>query len=160
MMKRVGAFFSLFVEVDQAQYEDVVGGRYSSDEEVRAALEQSVSWSLEEGKGNWCELGRDVEVIVAPSQAPTYVNVYVLERPYGGPEEGGWYYEAGFPYLSVDVTSMSEDDRRELVEALTRAYPDERKRSSVLYGRDGYDYQVVVEEHEARQWPEEAPRYE
>lgn len=158
-MKRVGAFFSLFVEVDQEQYEEVVGGRYSSDGEVRAALEQSVRWALEE-RGGWCELGRDVEVVVSPSEAPRYVNVYMLERPYGGPEEGGWYYEAGYPYLSIDVTSMSEDDEAELVEALIRAYPDEGKRSSVLYGRDGYDYMVVVETHEARQWPEEAPRYE
>ena len=32
-----------------------------------------------------------------------YVNVYSMTRHYGGPEEGGWWYNAGEPLASVPV---------------------------------------------------------
>lgn len=159
-MSRIGTFMTLYVGVDQDEYEDITGNRYESEKEARQALYQSVKWSLEEGVGGWCDLGKNAEAIVSEEPEPVWVNVYVLERCYGGPEEGGWYYEAGYPYLWVDVSEMNEDARIELADALERAYPNEGKRSSVLYGKGGYDYQVVIEDHEARQWPEEAPRYE
>ena len=33
-----------------------------------------------------------------------YVNAYEVTREYGGPEEGGWYYDAGEPMASVPVS--------------------------------------------------------
>jgi hypothetical protein len=32
-----------------------------------------------------------------------YVNAYAVTRNYGGPEEGGWYYNAGEPLASVPI---------------------------------------------------------
>jgi len=32
-----------------------------------------------------------------------YVNVYSIDRLFGGPEEGGWWYDTGTPVLTVMV---------------------------------------------------------
>lgn len=32
-----------------------------------------------------------------------YVNVYQVGRAYGGPEEGGWYFDHGVPVASIPV---------------------------------------------------------
>lgn len=32
-----------------------------------------------------------------------YLNVYAVTRHYGGPEEGGWYYNSGRPLASVPI---------------------------------------------------------
>jgi hypothetical protein len=34
-----------------------------------------------------------------------YINVYLVSQLYGGPEEGGWYYDAGEPLASVPINS-------------------------------------------------------
>jgi hypothetical protein len=41
-------------------------------------------------------------------EAPFYVNVYDVESRYGGPEEGGWYYDAGTLLESVPAQSHEE----------------------------------------------------
>lgn len=35
-----------------------------------------------------------------------YVNVYRVTRHYGGPEEGGWWYDAGEPLASVPIAGV------------------------------------------------------
>jgi len=35
-----------------------------------------------------------------------YVNVYRVTRHFGGPEEGGWYYNAGEPLASIPFKGM------------------------------------------------------
>ena len=159
-MTRVRAKFTLEVEVDKGEYEDIVGGVYASVGEARSALEQTVTWSLEENVGGWCDLGRGAEVQVSALEQGRWVNVYLLERLYGGPEEGGWWYDAGIPRISLPIDFLSTDDVEDLVEELEEKYPDGGKRSSVLYGEGGYDYQVVIEDKPASYWPEEAPHYE
>ena len=42
-----------------------------------------------------------------------YLNTYEVWQAYGGPEEGGWWYEAGIPAQSVLV---SHDDLEEWLE--------------------------------------------
>lgn len=34
-----------------------------------------------------------------------YINVYLVGRAYGGPEEGNWYYDVGTPLASIPVDS-------------------------------------------------------
>lgn len=36
-----------------------------------------------------------------------YVNAYEVSRHYGGPEEGGWYYNAGNLLASIPVSAIS-----------------------------------------------------
>lgn len=123
-----------------------------------------------------------------------FVNVYEAGRVYGGPEEGGWWFDTGTPLASVPV-ELTEDEWERAREAfgvelglltdrdywcreeewgawlddVLRAkawavhdewegrYAPTGRRGSVLGGED---YFVAVEEHFARAFPEEAPRYE
>ena len=50
-----------------------------------------------------------------------YLNTYETSQAYGGPEEGGWWYECGTPVQSV---AISGDDLEEWLEAHT---PEERQ---------------------------------
>lgn len=101
-----------------------------------------------------------------------YLNVYLTDRAYGGPEEGGWYYDCGVPATDLpDVAvcygpySNSEEDQfklnvqREHVQLLLDQHNRERRSdlNSVLSeGR----YVVDKEGHIAKHWPETRPYYE
>ena len=74
-----------------------------------------------------------------------YVNVYEYSREYGGPEEGGWYYDAG--YNGYIWNSYVDEDA-----ALNRA-------TELRMGIDKH-LKVRVEEHRPRDWPEFRPHYE
>lgn len=39
-----------------------------------------------------------------------YVNAYAVTRHYGGPEEGGWWYNAGRPLASVPIPCTFTED--------------------------------------------------
>jgi len=39
-----------------------------------------------------------------------YANAYLTDRLYGGPEEGGWYYDCGEPVMSVPFVAYDESD--------------------------------------------------
>ena len=42
-------------------------------------------------------------------QGVMYANAYITDRVYGGPEEGGWYYDCGEPVMSLPfIVDMSE----------------------------------------------------
>lgn len=68
-----------------------------------------------------------------------YVNVHAVTRHYGGPEEGGWWYDAGQPLASVPVeaeekpghkpgTCFQCDKHRETGEGeLCVEYPDDQE---------------------------------
>lgn len=84
-----------------------------------------------------------------------YVNVYDITRNYGGPEEGGWWYDCGEPLESHRVSS--EPEALELQRQLKEKYPRTGKRFSVL---GGDDYDVRIEDHFAEEFPASLPRYE
>lgn len=87
----------------------------------------------------------------------TYVNVYAVTRHYGGPEEGGWWYNAGIPVTSYALTD--DDDIEEVCEMLEKKY---------LCLEEGDIYSVLggtkIEIHKAygyaEPWPKERPHYE
>lgn len=91
--------------------------------------------------------------------APTlvYVNAYLIVRQYGGPEEGGWWFDCGKPVGSLPCTSQREakskvDEMRAKFEHLR-----EGDINSVL---GGCEVSVYIEEDFARFFPETRPRYE
>jgi len=43
-----------------------------------------------------------------PGHYPLFVTLYEREKKYGGPEEGGWYYDDNTPIKSVEVKSYKE----------------------------------------------------
>jgi hypothetical protein len=90
---------------------------------------------------------------------PFFVNVYELDRHYGGPEEGGWYYDSGAAVRSHPVPKRALADR--LAATLRARYDADKPRypvSSVCY--QGGEFGVCVERHPARSYPAHRPHYE
>lgn len=100
------------------------------------------------------------EFLTADHDEPVvrYINVYIVERAYGGPEEGGWWFDEGTPQgVSVVCSSVSIDEMQKLLDLMRKEYPDSNYRFSMR--PMGEDYQVRVETHEPREWPTERPHY-
>ena len=105
------------------------------------------------------------QVTVEPSEPQTvdpvtlkpirnWVNVYGVDQAYGGPEEGGWYYNTYEPLFSVPCGSY---EQAEMVrETLEQSFPRTGKSSNVL---GGADFSVVIESHKGKHEPTERPYY-
>jgi len=85
-----------------------------------------------------------------------YVNVYELDQSYGGPEEGGWWFQTGTVHHGFHLTNRIEAEV--LVELLREKFTDEGYRSSVM--PRGTDYSVRLEPTPAVNYPSERPYYE
>ena len=85
-----------------------------------------------------------------------YVNVYEMDRSYGGPEEGGWWYTTLEPIQSVLFENLKEAETYWAY--MEKKYPRNFKSGNVNYG--GGDYLVCIEQRFAQYSPEETPRYE
>ena len=87
----------------------------------------------------------------------TYVNVYLEDLAFGGPEEGGWHYRVGEPIESIKVNNAEEAETEEI--RLKKKYSNAGRRpvSSVL--SEG-EYGVRIEDHSAKPFPETRPCYE
>lgn len=90
---------------------------------------------------------------------PIYVGVVSIDRHYGGPEEGGWYYD----WHQVEEILECQDFRHLLstVRSLREQYPTcQRGRSSVIGGTDTVIYisrnKKLIENCQS----EERPKYE
>lgn len=88
-----------------------------------------------------------------------FVNVYLADRAFGGPEEGGWWYDCGKAIRSFPVATMR---RAERIATYVRRIVDgrnigRREISSVLStGR----YAVWIEDAPAADFPTARPHYE
>lgn len=78
---------------------------------------------------------------------PMWVNVYYVQRRYGGAEEGGWWYDiydclecVRLPYAEAVVFA----DRKAL-----EYRTDENKKNPFLYYQRHWQYEVLVEEERA-----------
>jgi hypothetical protein len=88
-----------------------------------------------------------------------FVNIYELDRVYGGPEEGGWYYDIGTPITGGSIRVESKGMAEIIGNALAEdVYADHKYRVSVR--PNGIDYAVRVETHPPRPFPAERPHYE
>jgi hypothetical protein len=89
-----------------------------------------------------------------------YVNAYRVSRHYGGPEEGGWWYDSGEPLASVplelDSTQETIQTVRDRLTALL-GWTDSRNRYSVL---GGDDFEIYVQSEPAAHFPDGRPHYE
>lgn len=114
-----------------------------------------------------------------------YLNTYKTWQAYGGPEEGGWWYECGEPVQSVLVSDLDiEDwyetttleDRQAQCQTATLFFTEGKAPTPAKTGYGGYtfmpdsdeptsfiqdnDYQSCFEDHFAQAYPEVKPRYE
>lgn len=109
------------------------------------------------GRGYGEEYERPKQCSCRCHQGTYYVNVYALDQGYGGPEEGGWYYECGEPVASVPFDTLREAEAEQ--ERLAKRFPtDTRFRYSVR--PQGTDHGIYIERHFAAPFPEHTPRYE
>ena len=88
-----------------------------------------------------------------------FLNAYVINRLYGGPQEGGWWFDTGVPIASVPLRSEDPAAMLEWKDYLEKkvSWTSQYDRHSVL-GHD--DYGIRVEDFFARDFPEETPHYE
>ncbi len=88
-----------------------------------------------------------------------YVNGWVVNRLYGGPEEGGWWYNTGEPIAAIpflkDWASTEKKWREYLM--LTAGWASKYDLGSVL-GHDNFE--LSQSDHFPRPYPTETPRYE
>lgn len=90
------------------------------------------------------------------------VAFYEIDRVYGGPEEGGWWYDTGalvrvFRVVRSEVRAYSIARRANAL--LDRLQRGKRSVGSVAY--EGGRYEAAVYERTAPDhYPEQRPRYE
>lgn len=89
-------------------------------------------------------------------EEPIVVNVYDTTMRYGGPEEGGWWFEVGEPIKGICVFSKKQAIRAalELDEWALEEYGE-------AYDQYGFStYRVVYEDKYGEAYPKERPHYE
>lgn len=91
-----------------------------------------------------------------------FVNAYSVCRCYGGPEEGGWWYDSGRPLASVPVIeddeTVIEMEKKRITELMGWPVgPTRQGRYSVI---GGDDFEICVEDEPGQPYPAERPHYE
>ena len=89
-----------------------------------------------------------------------HVNAYSVDRIYGGPEEGGWWYDSGEPLGSIMIEDTDENRtaaKNLLRERFSSQFEGNRDRHSVI-GEENLE--IYVEDHHAKPYPETRPHYE
>ena len=89
----------------------------------------------------------------------TYVNAYVVTRHYGGPEEGGWYFNAGHPLASIPFPKDTEESViDEKCKELEEMFAEENE-GNIYSVLGGQEVQILLEDKMAEYWPKSV-RYE
>ena len=144
----------------------IPGGRYAKECAQKAAKlyrdALGENWRYIEGV-RVVDLFTGNVVIRFPGRGAVHVNLYRVDRACGGPEEGGWWYDAGRFEQCVGLFDDRSKavDLREALEAsewYERAKAGLHPPSSVL--SEGEWPVLMVEDHAGRDYPRERPRYE
>lgn len=89
-----------------------------------------------------------------------HVNEYHEKQVYGGPEEGGWYFQAGLFIRCLGIhwtLQAAQEQAAALQEYLGKVNEGARELSSVIStGRR----RIVVEPHPGEDYPSQRPQYE
>ena len=94
-----------------------------------------------------------------PDAPRLYVNCYMIDQAYGGPEEGGWWYTVGRPVESrladnEEDAALMYNDRKIYWDGHNKDRPEIY--SVLSEGR----FTVLRESHYARIFPDVKPHYE
>ena len=92
-----------------------------------------------------------------------FVNTYFMERCYGGPQEGGWWYDCGEPIESINLGICSQEEAEELRDErweIWRKRNEEEGRRDISSVLSTGQYQTYIEDHFAVAFPSERPHYE
>ena len=85
-----------------------------------------------------------------------YVNAYAITREYGGPEEGGWWYDVAWPLGSIKAGSKR---RRKKALAKLRAAHGDKASGDISSVLGGCEVWIGAEDGPAMQ-PGPRPHYE
>ena len=109
--------------------------------------ELTLPWVLE-SEANWTRHFADATAF--------FVNAYEVTQSYGGPEEGGWWYDVGDTLASVPVEDYGDavETYVHLHNRLAERYADGDR------CRNRPELSLCVENHFAAAFPTERPRYE
>lgn len=120
-----------------------------------------------DGECQYCEIEKDEPALYS-------VAIYLIDRAYGGPEEGGWYYNRGVivdcPLDGIDVydlTRLFPADQldqaricRDQLQAKLDAGPNVGRRDIGSVLSNG-SYAAIIEDGlPRRHWPRVRPHYE
>lgn len=90
------------------------------------------------------------------------LSFYEIDRAYGGPEEGGWWYDCGTHVRTFAVYHDKQKAYEMAYKAnriLSRLQKNKRPVGSVIYG--GGRHSVIVHKNRAPEFfPEKRPHYE
>ena len=85
-----------------------------------------------------------------------YVNIYSVTREYGGPEEGGWWYNRLSCIESIPVKNKNS----ELMEEESEKEYEKLKYGNIYSVLGGRDIEVIIEEKPKQSETKERPHYE
>lgn len=122
------------------------------EKEEQLLDEREVDYMTERVWTDYIEIGPDdVLRVIDQVLAERHVNVYEVDRRYGGPEEGGWWYDEGTKVESRLTDVAHVDD---VVAELAEEYPPNRgKRIGTP------DYKIMIENAPAADYPKHRPVY-
>ena len=134
-------------------------------ETVREVLKREMLWDY--GTEPQRQVSHEEQSIMSmvdcehPITEMFYLNEYDTNRQYGGPEEGGWWYNVGTfvkchgSFASLEAAQVAKSHKKEWLDAMHR---DQRHSpGSVLCS--GWT-QLIVEEFPGWDYPENTPHYE
>jgi hypothetical protein len=85
---------------------------------------------------------------------PLYVTVYTIVRSYGGPEEGGWWYNLVIPIDYKTVTNIVK--AHNAVKKFKKQYPDV---GDIYSTSDGEWFDIHIEKKMGEHGQTNRPRY-
>jgi hypothetical protein len=88
-----------------------------------------------------------------------YINAYYVTKQYGGPEEGGWWYNHGEPLATIEIPTGASKESIEVIKGFLKVFY-ENLHNPPSSNVNGYEVEIVIQDKKARKYPWTRPRYE
>ncbi len=92
-----------------------------------------------------------------PAEQIVYVNCYLIHRHYGGPEEGGWYYNS---HRCREVIPVQNQYAEQMKNIMQEKYEKNHKHGNIYSVLGGTDVAVYIELEPKQSETTERPHYE
>ena len=107
----------------------------------------------------YCLTGKDETLPSELCCVPRTVVLYLTDRAYGGPEEGGWWYDYSHPEVEIEVDEREVGPLLEIFERMAKERNARRNHNISSVASEGR-YEVRLVQGKAPYLPEERPHYE
>ena len=113
-------------------------------------------WEDWNEEGKHCQICNNEGYTKLDSESIVFVNVYEVTRHYGGPEEGGWWFNW---YVCVETYPTRNKNADTVKENLIKAYED-KAYGDIYSVLGGTEIHVMIESKPAESQTRERPMYE